>query len=100
MVEYGWFYRWKLEPITPKRHSLYSTFSTIIVVSTGESCADTVGLDISTQDLESHLASEIGGCMPSYSGVITDSLVHLESLNQCFSWTTTEELEAQLSHVP
>ncbi len=58
------------------------------------------GLEISTQDLESYLESELGGRTPSYSGVITDSLVHLESLNQCFSWTTTEELEEQLSNVP
>jgi len=58
------------------------------------------GLDISTQDLGSHVDSELGGRTPSYSGVVTDSLVHLESLNQCFSWTTTEELEEQLSHVP
>ncbi|WP_440764695.1 hypothetical protein [Natronorubrum sp. DTA7] len=58
------------------------------------------GLNISTQDLESYLETEFGGHTPSYSGVITDSLVHLESLNQCFSWTTTEELEEQLSNVP
>lgn len=58
------------------------------------------GLDISTQDLESYLEAELGGRKPSYSGVITDSLVHLESLNQCFSWTTTDELEDQLSNVP
>lgn len=58
------------------------------------------GIDISTQDLDSYLDSELDGLTPSYSGVITDSLVHLESLNQCFSWTTTEELEEQLSHVP
>jgi hypothetical protein len=58
------------------------------------------GLGISMQDLESHVESELGGRTPSYSGVITDSLVHLEALNQCFSWTTTEELEEQLSHVP
>lgn len=58
------------------------------------------GLDISRQDLESYLEAELGGRTPSYSGVITDSLVHLESLNQCFSWTTTEELEAKLSNVP
>ncbi len=57
-------------------------------------------VDISTQDLESYLKTELGGRTPSYSGVITDSLVHFESLNQCFSWTTTEELEEQLSHVP
>ncbi|ELY45376.1 hypothetical protein [Natronorubrum sulfidifaciens] len=58
------------------------------------------GLDISTQDLESYLESELGGRTPSYSGVITDSLVHLESLDQCFSWTTTAELEDRLSNVP
>lgn len=58
------------------------------------------GLDISTEDLESYLETELGGRTPSYSGVITDSLVHLESLNQCFSWTTTEELEEQMSNVP
>lgn len=58
------------------------------------------GLDISTDDLGSYVDSELGGRTPSYSGVITDSLVHLESLGQCFSWTTTEELEEQLSHVP
>ncbi|WP_049921374.1 hypothetical protein [Halopiger djelfimassiliensis] len=58
------------------------------------------GLDISTRDLESYLESELGGRTPSYSGVITDSLLHLESLDQCFSWTTTDELEAQLSNVP
>lgn len=58
------------------------------------------GLAISTQDLDSYLNSELDGRTPSYSGVITDSLVHLDSLNQCFSWTTTEELEEQLSHVP
>jgi hypothetical protein len=58
------------------------------------------GLDISTQTLDSYLDSELDGRTPSYSGVITDSLLHLESLNQCFSWTTTEELEEQLSHVP
>ncbi|WP_050033338.1 hypothetical protein [Halorubrum halophilum] len=58
------------------------------------------GLDISTQELGSYVDSELGGRTPSYSGVVTDSLVHLESLNQCFSWTTTEELEEQLSHVP
>lgn len=58
------------------------------------------GLDISTQGLESYLESELGGRTPSYSGVITDSLVHLESLNQCFSWTTTEELDERLSNVP
>jgi len=58
------------------------------------------GIDISTQDLDSYLDSELDGRTPSYSGVITDSLVHLDSLNQCFSWTTTEELEEQLSHVP
>ena len=58
------------------------------------------GLDISTQNLESYLETELGGRTPSYSGVITDSLIHLESLNQCFSWTTTEELEEQLSNVP
>lgn len=58
------------------------------------------GLGLSIQDLESHLESELGGCMPTYSGVITDSLAHLESLNQCFSWTMTEEFEAQLSHGP
>ena len=58
------------------------------------------GLDILMQDLESYVESELGGRTPSYSGVITDSLVHLEALNQCFSWTTTEELEEQLSHVP
>jgi len=58
------------------------------------------GLDISTQDLTSYLESERGGRTPSYSGVITDSLVHLESLNQCFSWTTTAELEDELSNVP
>jgi hypothetical protein len=63
-------------------------------------CARDHGLDISTQGLESYLESELGGRMPSYSGVITDSLVHLESLDQCFSWTTTEELEEQLAHVP
>jgi hypothetical protein len=58
------------------------------------------GLDISTHTLDSYLDSELDGRTPSYSGVITDSLLHLESLNQCFSWTTTEELEEQLSHVP
>jgi len=58
------------------------------------------GLDLSVQDLEAYVDSELGGRTPSYSGVITDSLVHLESLNQCFSWTTTEELEERLSHVP
>lgn len=58
------------------------------------------GLDISTQELVSYLETELGGRTPSYSGVITDSLVHLESLNQCFSWTTTEELEDQLANVP
>lgn len=57
-------------------------------------------IDISTQDLDSYLDSELDGRTPSYSGVITDSLVHLNSLNQCFSWTTTEELKEQLSHVP
>ena len=63
-------------------------------------CAREHGLDITTQDLESYLADKLGGRTPSYSGVITDSLVHLEALDQCFSWTTTEELEAQLSNVP
>ncbi|MCU4726409.1 hypothetical protein [Halapricum hydrolyticum] len=63
-------------------------------------CARDHGVDISTQDLDSYLDSELDGRTPSYSGVITDSLVHLDSLNQCFSWTTTEELEEQLSHVP
>jgi hypothetical protein len=58
------------------------------------------GLDISTQDLDSYLDSELNGRTPSYSGVITDSLVHLDSLNQCFSWTTTAQLEEQLSNVP
>lgn len=58
------------------------------------------GLDVSTRDLESYLESELGGRTPSYSGVITDSLVHLESLNRCYSWTTTEELEDQLANVP
>lgn len=58
------------------------------------------GLDSSMQDLESYLESELGGRNPSYSGVITDSLVHLESLDQCFSWTTTAELEEQLSNIP
>ncbi len=58
------------------------------------------GLDISKQNLESYLEGELGGRTPSYSGVITDSLVHLESLNQYFSWTTTEELEDQLSNIP
>ena len=58
------------------------------------------GLDISTQDLASYLEAELGGRTPSYSGVITDSLVHLELLDQCFSWTTTEELENRLSNVP
>ncbi|SDF47411.1 hypothetical protein [Halorientalis regularis] len=58
------------------------------------------GLDISTQDLDSYLDSELDGRTPSYSGVITDSLAHLDSLNQCFSWTRTTELEKQLSHVP
>jgi hypothetical protein len=58
------------------------------------------GLDVSTQELESYLDSELNGHTPSYSGVITDSLTHLEALDQCFSWTTTEELEDQLSHVP
>jgi len=58
------------------------------------------GIDISTQELKSYLESELGGRTPSYSGVITDSLIHLGSLNQCFSWTTTEELEDQLSNVP
>ena len=58
------------------------------------------GLDISTQDLDSYLDAELGGRTPSYSGVVTDSLLHLEALNQCFSWTTTDELEEQLSHVP
>lgn len=57
-------------------------------------------LDISVQDLESYLKSELGGRAPSYSGVITDSIVHIESLNQCFSWTTSAELDEQLSHVP
>lgn len=57
-------------------------------------------MDISAQDLESYVASELASRTPSYSGVITDALVHLEALNQCFSWTTTEELEEQLSHVP
>lgn len=58
------------------------------------------GLSVSTRDLESYIETELGGRTPSYSGVITDSLVHLESLNQCFSWTTTEELEDRLSNVP
>ncbi len=58
------------------------------------------GLDVSTQALESHLDAELTGRTPSYSGVITDSLTHLDALNQCFSWTTTEELEEQLSQVP
>jgi hypothetical protein len=58
------------------------------------------GLDISPQALDSYLDSELNGRTPSYSGVITDSLTHLDALNQCFSWTTTEELEQQLSHVP
>lgn len=58
------------------------------------------GVDISSHDLESFLESELGGRTPSYSGVITDSLGHLDSLNQCFSWTTTEELDEQLSNVP
>jgi len=57
-------------------------------------------LDISTQDLASYVESELGGRTPSYSGVITDSLVHLQALNQCFLWTTAEELEEQLSRVP
>lgn len=58
------------------------------------------GLDISTQELKSDLDSELNGRRPSYSGVITDSLSHLDALGQCFSWTTAEELEEQLSHVP
>lgn len=58
------------------------------------------GLELSAEDLDSYLESELGGRTPSYSGVITDSLRHLESLDRCFSWTTTEELEAQLSNVP
>ncbi|WP_049943090.1 hypothetical protein [Haloarcula amylolytica] len=58
------------------------------------------GLSISTQELGSYLDSELNGRTPSYSGVITDSLSHLDALDQCFSWTTTEELEEQLSHVP
>lgn len=58
------------------------------------------GLDISTQELESYLDADLDGRTPSYSGVITDSLSHLDALGQCFSWTTTEELEEQLSHVP
>jgi len=58
------------------------------------------GLDVSTQELESYLDTELNGHTPSYSGVITDSLSHLDALGQCFSWTTAEELEEQLSHVP
>ncbi|OAQ52503.1 hypothetical protein HTG_12840 [Natrinema mahii] len=58
------------------------------------------GLAISVRDLESYLETELGGRTPSYSGVITDSLVHLESLNRCFSWTTTAELDDRLSNVP
>jgi len=58
------------------------------------------GLEVSTQALKSYLDSELNGHTPSYSGVITDSLTHLDALDQCFSWTTTEELEEQLSHVP
>lgn len=58
------------------------------------------GVNISKEELASYLASELGGRTPSYSGVLTDSLVHLDSLNQCFSWTTTAELEDQLSNVP
>jgi len=58
------------------------------------------GIDISTRDLGSYVDAELDGRTPSYSGVITDSLVHLESLDRCFSWTTTAELDEQLSHVP
>ncbi len=59
-----------------------------------------LGVHLSTQDLKSYLGRELGGRTPSYSGVVTDSLAHLESLNQCFSWTTTAELNAQLSNIP
>ncbi|MFP8890807.1 hypothetical protein ACLI4U_13700 [Natrialbaceae archaeon A-CW2] len=69
-------------------------------LSTLAECARNHGLDISVQDLKAYLQSELGGRTPSYSGVITDSLVHLSSLNQCFSWTTAEELKEQLSNVP
>ncbi|MCL9817524.1 hypothetical protein [Natronocalculus amylovorans] len=62
--------------------------------------AGTHELDISKSDLDSHLDAELNRRRPSYSGVITDSLLHLESLNQCFSWATTAELEEQLSNVP
>jgi len=58
------------------------------------------GLDVSAQELKSYLDSELNGRTPSYSGVITDSFTHLDALGQCFSWTTTEELEEQLSHIP
>ena len=69
------------------------------LVALGERALEN-GVDVSTQDLESYLEDELGDRTPSYSGVITDSLVHLESLNQCFSWTTNEELKDQLSNVP
>ncbi|MFP8952480.1 hypothetical protein ACLI4Z_05825 [Natrialbaceae archaeon A-arb3/5] len=58
------------------------------------------GLDVSTRALESYLEAELGGRTPSYSGVITDSLVHLDSLDKCVSWTTTEELKERLTNVP
>lgn len=62
--------------------------------------ANARGVDLSMQDLDSYVESELGGRTPSYSGVITDSLTHLEALNQSFSWTTTQELRNQLGNVP
>jgi len=57
-------------------------------------------LQLDESDLDAFLDRELNGRNPSYSGVLIDGFVHFDQLNQCFSWTTEDELRAVLDNVP
>lgn len=63
--------------------------------------AEDNGIAIATDDLTAYIKQELDGCLvPSYSGVLTDGIKHYEQLDQCFSWTTEEDLRNSLTNVP
>lgn len=58
------------------------------------------GFPLTTEDLRQYLDRELDGRNPSYSGVLTDGFAHYDDLDQCFSWTSVDELRDELDNVP
>lgn len=63
--------------------------------------AESNDISLTLDDLTVYLGNELGGrLVPSYSGVITDGIKHFEQMEQCFSWTTEDELRNKISIIP